>query len=411
MLRKGVPLVGKVMSSIFALAFVGLIVFATQAQRGLPGRKYTYVTAAFAELPPSLRKADAVRVQGVGKGVVSKIFFEDGHARVELQLPGDFVAYRDATARIRSRSLLGQRYVQIDPGTPAAGPLGDAVIPVERTGSTTELDQILDALDPPTRAALSSTLRELGGGIGGRGPDLADFLAAAPELLADLGTTSGALASEEADLAGLLRVADRLAGRFAGREATVERLVGQVATTLSALHADGALGESLKRLPATLDALAPAVSDLGSTAAALRPALSELRPGAAALGAATPDLRGTLREAPPVLRKIPGVAEPATPAVAGLTAALKDARPLAPALRHTLSSAASLLSTLAPYAPELNSLLSRLEEVFRDRDVRGNYWKVTLVNDPATQTPGAPPDVSRNPYPAPGQAAHDRRGR
>jgi phospholipid/cholesterol/gamma-HCH transport system substrate-binding protein len=151
------------------------------------------------------------------------------------------------------------------------------------------------------------------------------------------------------------------------------------------------------------------VGDLGTVASALTPAVSELRPGATALGAATPDLRAVLRGAPPLLGKVPGVAEVANPAVDGLTAALRDARPLAPSLGRTVSSAGMLLGTLAPYAPELDVLLDRLASAVSQGDHNGKWIRVVPMAEPDSQTPGFPPGVRRNPYPAPGEAATDGR--
>ncbi len=91
------------------------------------------------------------------------------------------------------------------------------------------------------------------------------------------------------------------------------------------------LADTVQKLPSTLDALTPALSDLGAAAAALGPAVHDLGPTAAALGAVTPDFRAALRESVPVLGKVPPVSGLADPALSGLTTTFDDARPLAPA--------------------------------------------------------------------------------
>src|SRR5206468_7857357 len=67
-------------------------------------------------------------------------------ARVKLSVDKDAgPIYADARARIRMKTLLGAaQYVEIDRGTPRAGPLGDRVIPSDRTNVQVEIDDVTD---------------------------------------------------------------------------------------------------------------------------------------------------------------------------------------------------------------------------------------------------------------------------
>jgi phospholipid/cholesterol/gamma-HCH transport system substrate-binding protein len=405
MFRKGLPVNPKLIGAAVVVVSLVAIALAFVSHKGLPGRPYTYVTAAFDNVPAGLKPTNDVRVRGVRLGQVHHIFFEDGEARVEMQLPGGFDAYKDATVRIRSRSLLGQKYVQIDPGTAAAGPLDDAVIGKDRTDVVVEIVELPDTLDAPTRRALTTAVRELGGGAAGRGRDLNDVLAASPDMLADLGVTADTLTDEETRLVAFLVAAERLGGRFVGREAQLEALIGQLGQTLGAVAVDGGkpLAQAVDRLPSTLDALTPALRDLGGAATALGPAVADLGPAASTLGAVTPDLRAALREMVPTLRKMPGVNAQAVPAVGALTQTMADARPLAPALRRAFASLAPPLEVLAPYAAEVDLLLDGVEGVFDHRDDKGNRYLRVMSIFAAINQSGC-----RNPYPAPGRAANDR---
>jgi phospholipid/cholesterol/gamma-HCH transport system substrate-binding protein len=381
---------------------VAALAFAFVSHKGMPGRSYSYATLAFEEVPPGLRAGSEVRVRGQRVGQVHRVSFKDG-PRIEVQLPGGFDIYQDATARIRSRSLLGQKYVQIDPGTPAAGELGDAVLGRDRTTTVVDIVDLVDTFDDTTRRALHTALLETGTGVGGRGPDLNDLIAASPDLLADLNLTGRTLTAEETRLVAFLATAERLSGRFNGREAELEALIRQMGDTLLAVATDEGqpLGDTVEKLPSTLDALTPALSDLGSAAAALGPAVGDLGPSAAALGAVTPDLRAALRESVPVLGKVPPVSQQATPALSALTTTFDDARPLAPALGRLFDSAAAQLTVLAPYAPELNLLLDGLRDAFAQGDANGKWLRVASIFTAVNQA------GNRNPYPAPGEAAKD----
>ncbi|MGH8993435.1 MAG: MlaD family protein [Acidimicrobiia bacterium] len=403
MFRRGLPINPKVLGAVVIVASLVAISFAFVSHKGLPGRDYTYVAAAFDRVPPGLREGSEVRVQGQRVGQIHDISFEEGEPRVEMQLPGGFVVHGDATVRIRSRSLLGQKYVQVDPGTTAGGPLAGGIIGKDRTTTVVDIVDLVDTLDAPTRAALGTAVSELGSGAAGRGPDLNALLEAAPDMLADLNVTGRTLTAEETRLVAFLLTSERLSARFVGREAQLEALMGQLGDTLAAVAADGGapLAETVKRLPATLDALTPALRDLGGAAAILGPAVADLGPTAVALGAATPDLRAFFRESIGPLHKVPGVSELTTPALSALTGTFTDARPLAPALRDAFASAAAQLQEMAPYATDLDLVLDGLAEAFSLGDANGKYLRVAAVLAAANQA------GNRNPYPAPGEAATD----
>jgi phospholipid/cholesterol/gamma-HCH transport system substrate-binding protein len=402
MFRRGLPVNPKLLGIVVIAASMAAIAFAFVSHKGLPGRNYTYAKLAFERVPPGLRAGSDVRVRGQRVGQVHSVRFDNG-PQLELQLSGGIELYKDATARVRSRSLLGQKYVQIDPGTPAAGQLGDAVIGKDRTATVVDIVDLVDTFDDATRRALHTALLQTGTGAAGHGPDLNDLIAASPDLLADLNLTGRTLTAEETRLVAFLATAERLSGRFNGREAELERLIGQMGDTLLAVATDGGkpLADTVHKLPAALDALTPALSDLGAAAAALGPAIHDLGPAAAALGAVTPDFRAALRESVPVLGKVPPVSGLATPALSGLTTTFNDARPLAPALGKTFDAAAAQLEVLAPYAPELDLLLDGLRDAFAQGDSNGKWLRVASIFAAINQA------GNRNPYPAPGAAAKD----
>ena len=180
--------------------------------------------------------------------------------------------------------------MQIDPGTPAAGELGDAVLGADRTTTVVDIVDVVDTFDDETRRALHTALLEVGTGAAGRGPDLNDLIAASPDLLADLNLTGRTLTAEETRLVAFLATAERLSGRFNGREAATRGAHppdGRHAAGGGHRRRAGPWPTPVKKLPSTLDALTPALSDLEAAAAALGPAVHDLGPSAAALGAVT----------------------------------------------------------------------------------------------------------------------------
>lgn len=341
---------------LLAAGLVGYLMF-TANQDALPFDTKTTVRAAFANVGQLNPGAD-VRQNSMRIGRVAEIEVVGGEAVVTMQLDGSPALYADATAELWDQSALGQKFVELRPGTPAAGPLDDRVIPPVQTDSAHDLADLLDTFDEPTRQALSSSLRELGGGAGGQGAALAAFLDAAPEILDDLGRTSEALASPEADLPALLSASQRLASRFDGRQEQLASLLRQTDTTVRAFNAeDGrALSDTLDKAPGTLRAVNQTLDTIDRPLSDLRDAMTTLEPGAKALGAATADLRGVLTEGVGPVRRVPGVAQVASPAVDALNGAFTSLQPVMPRLVQGLDSAEEPIKVLAPYACDIGTM-------------------------------------------------------
>lgn len=384
------------------------------SQRGLVGREYTIVDVAFEDVGPALRAGNDVRVNGVRVGQVRDISGRDGRSVLTLQLDGDRPVYRDATAVVDARSALGQKLVQLDPGTPQAGRLGeDELIEMDASGNATDLDALLATLDRPTRTALAGTVRTVGQGAAARSQDLNDGVAAAPDLLEDSATVSRALSAPEAGLDTLLRTAETLSGRFAGREQQLAELIGELDDTTRAVAVDqGApLEDTLEELPAVLTQTRDTLAGLARPLDDARASVQELREGGAALGRGTADIRATLREAVAPLQDVPGVAERAQPAVDQLTDLLADARPLAPKVRRAVTLAATPLDVLAPYSPEVSLWFQYARSALDDGDKHGHWLRFNILANSETVTGAGPlgtllpdPVTARNAYPAPGQA-------
>ncbi|MEW6444403.1 MAG: MlaD family protein [bacterium] len=67
---------------------------------------------------------DTVRIAGVYVGEVRDIRLEDAVGKVTLSILPRVVVHEDASARVGTYGLLGDRYVSIDPGSPELPPLG-----------------------------------------------------------------------------------------------------------------------------------------------------------------------------------------------------------------------------------------------------------------------------------------------
>ncbi|HVV08321.1 MlaD family protein [Amycolatopsis sp.] len=407
-----------VLGTAIAVVFAGALYIALTASTGLPGQSGTVVRAAFDDVG-ALRTGDDVRIANVRVGQVSAIDLVDGKPQVTMRLDDNRPVYRNAsavTASVGARSALGQKYVEFDPGAPEAGHLDpESVIPATKTVGAQELSDVLAVLDAPTRQALGSTIRQVGGGAVGHVQDFSDAAGALPTLLPDLGTVARALSADGGqDLTRLLQATNRFATAFDGRQQQLGELAGRLDTTLQAVNADDGkpLGEALDRAPDTLTKVRGALQDLQQPLANTQDALTTLGPGANSLGVATPDLRGVLREGIPPLQHLTGVADQAQPAVGALTTTLTDARPLAPMLTRAVTTAQQPLAQIAPYSPEISMFFSDFADALQYGDAAGHYLRIypPIDTESATGLVGLKdPTVARDPYAPPGVARTEQR--
>lgn len=393
------------------MAIVIVLFVAFKAQTGMPFAPTTTVRAYFSDVG-ALKANDMVRENSKIIGRVSGIEYANGRALVTMSLTGHVPVFANASATIWDLSALATKFVELTPGTSGSGAIS-APISAARTQSSADLYQVLDVLDPTTRAAATSLIRQLGSGLTGHGTDLSDFLKAGPHDMRDLATLSRALAAPSANLSGLVRSAQALSSRFAGSEQQISDLMSQSATTLQAIAVGGGqpLGNTVQALPQALTSLDLAMRKLQRPLNDTRAAVTALQPGAQALGASVPDLRGFLRAAVPVAGQVPSVAQLSLPAISDLTGTMTDARPLAPRVRDALGSALSPLEVLAAYTTDFSQLFLRGASFVSQGPHPGLRYARLGVSPGVNTVAGglvASGNLPQDNYPAPGLAQFDR---
>ncbi len=131
---------------IFVIATVGLLIWLAQsigAIGGGGGKHYELRLAHAAGLVEN----NAVKIAGVSVGRIEKVGVDHDIAVLTLRLDGEIVLHEDARAIVRAKSLLGEKYLQLEPGdrdAPAI-PDGGAITNVD---VPFEIDEVLNALEP-----------------------------------------------------------------------------------------------------------------------------------------------------------------------------------------------------------------------------------------------------------------------
>ena len=82
------------------------------------GKERGYLVNILFDSAAGLDRSAEVRVAGVHVGNVEKVILEKGRAKVTFRVPPQIVLYKDSKAYLKSEGFLGEKYVEISPGTP-----------------------------------------------------------------------------------------------------------------------------------------------------------------------------------------------------------------------------------------------------------------------------------------------------
>ncbi len=128
---------------ILAIGVLGTLILRMEKLDLFAGHSQNKLVTEFDQVA-GLSLQSAIRVAGVKVGAVTAIDLDGKKAKVTLGLPKEFQVYRDASASLSSIGILGEKYIELDPGHPGAGLLAeDATIP-SRTGAG--LDSLMETM-------------------------------------------------------------------------------------------------------------------------------------------------------------------------------------------------------------------------------------------------------------------------
>lgn len=221
-----------------------------------------------------------LKLGGVRAGVIEhqRLNQHTLHALVEVHLtvPGFDSLRRDATCQVRPQSLIGESYLDCQPGTGVPLPAGGRV-PVSQTGSAIGIDLLNTILRRPYNERLRILLGELGAAVAGRGEDINVALRRSLPALRQTNRVLAVLASERETLANLARNGDRSLAELDRRRRDLGRFV-DAAGRLSEVsaHRTDRLAGQFERFPGFLDQVPPSLGALGQAADAQAGALQEL---------------------------------------------------------------------------------------------------------------------------------------
>jgi ABC-type transporter Mla subunit MlaD len=280
-----------------------------------------------------------VKVAGAKVGEIESMdVTDDNKAAVTLRIEdGRFTPFRgDARCRVRPQSLIGEKFVECDPGTADQPPLreiedgegeGDHLLPLARTGSMVDPDLVNDIMRLPYRQRFAILLAELGTGLAGRGEELNEVIHRANPALRETDRVLAILARENRVLARLAEDSDAALAPLAREKRRVSGFIRQAnATAQASAERRGDIEASIQRLPAFLRELRPLMADLGSAAGQGTPVLAALRRAGPDLSRAIVELEPFSRAARPAIRSLGAAAVRGRPALIRARPVVRDLR-------------------------------------------------------------------------------------
>lgn len=154
---------------LFVLVAILLLIYMTMqvGQRGVGIRKGYTVDVVFDNVS-GLNKHSSVQIAGVEVGRVEDILLKDGKALVRLRIMPGVTLEKDVMASIKTRGVLGDKYIDILPGTRGMAALeaGDQIQRVERQVDIDRLLNQIGAIADDIKTVSGSLSNVLGGKAG-----------------------------------------------------------------------------------------------------------------------------------------------------------------------------------------------------------------------------------------------------
>lgn len=321
---------------------------------GAGGSEESYRVAAIFDDAAHLIPGQDVKIAGARVGSVTDISLtRDRKARIEMEVETGFAPFRaDASCTIKPQSLIGEKYIQCEPGTPDAGPLpagagGAPTVPLEQTSSPVDLDLVFAALRRPYSERLAILVNELGTSLAGRPRELSEAIRRANPALREANELLAILDGDRRTLARLVDRSDQVLAELAAKGRQTASFIERADSAASAAAGRrDDLDEAVRTLPRMLDELEPAAASLAQLAREGTPVVQDLRAAAPAAHDLVGDLDPLADAARPALRELAGTSRAGRRAVRAARPVAQRLRPVAGELPPLVDLTVDLVESL-----------------------------------------------------------------
>jgi virulence factor Mce-like protein len=325
-------------------------------------------------VPEATQLADQsdVRISGVSVGRVVKLAGgPNDRSDITIQLRSRYAPLaKDSRAMLRTKTLLGETYVELTPGHPAKGTIPeDGTLPPAQVEPTVEIDEIMSTFDPATRKRFEVWMQSQAEALDGRGADinaafgqLPGFTEHVDDLLRTLDAQGRAVTKSISSTADVFDAISRREGELRGLVTDSNRLFAVTA------RRNENLADIFRELPgferestATLPVLTRLAKDGDPVVKQLQPAATELTPTFAALHEVSPEFRGLFTK----LDDVVDASEKGLPAFNDIMARLPS---LLDAFQPFLRNANPMVQYIGANNREISSFFGNVVSAISPRD-------------------------------------------
>jgi phospholipid/cholesterol/gamma-HCH transport system substrate-binding protein len=347
------PSLGKVITmALFALSCAGLLLFLWLSFGGkIPFNPQGYeFRVSFPNADQLPTQAD-VRIAGVTVGkVISKSLDPQGNRTVAtLELETKYApVHKDAKAVLRTKTILGETYVELTPGSPNAPRVPDGgLLSRAQVSNAVQLSDIFNALDPKTRRAFQVWQQQLVTAVQHNDQNLNDVLGNLPQFAADATDILQVLDIQHAAVVRLVQNGGTVFAALSQDQPALRSLITTGETTFrTTADNNNALADTFHVFPTFLTETKLTMTRLKSFALDTDPLIKELEPVARDL---KPTLASVRALSPDLLRLFSKLGPLITASKTGL-----------PAVSQVLTGLKPLLGSLGPFLEQLNPILNWL---------------------------------------------------
>lgn len=363
-MQKRAPTLGNLLVIVlFVLSCFGLLLFLWEAFGGnapLQSKGYRF-TASF---PRTLALAEQseVKISGVPIGrVISLQSSPTGLTKATIEVEGRYAPLHvDDHVILRQKTLLGETYVQVEPGPRSAAALRDgAELSRGNVEPFVTLDDILSLFNAKTRQAFRTWLQASSESFNGQSEALNLSFASLQPFLESTNRLLGQLASQEGAVRAVVRNTGVVFDALTERQGQLRRLIAEGDATFgAAANASEQWAQAWRELPAFERSGTSALHSLDALSREASPVLDELRPGERAL---TPLVKQAERFAPyldSLVKALGPFTKAAKTGLPALSTELKLTEPLLEALRPVLHNLDPFLEYTDEYLPSVQSFFA-----------------------------------------------------
>lgn len=338
-----------------------------------------------------------VLLKGFEVGNIEKMDVRGGSAFVQMKLDNLSEPLHDGTTvRVKWASVLGHKLLEINNG-PAQNPtLPDGAV-IEAGSHQVLVEELLEALDAPTRKHVQGMLAGLNTTLAGSERDINATVRDAGPTVQALGAVLNGVGGDGESIKTLVtnlrKVTEVLAARKQGISSSIVDL--NRFASAAAVHQQ-ALSDGLQQLPATLDQAKATLDKVPAAVDATVPLMEDLRPATDRLPSVSRNLNGMLDNLTPALEDLPSVLKDTSKLLESGVAPkfLDKANDTLPQLATAFKpeKLGNTVRFLRPYAPEILGGISNWSNAWSGYDSSGGFVVATLSANASSLTTN-PADV------------------